>query len=346
MNMGKPEDAKAKPPSTIKVGDSEMFAVPASVSAARAATLLPSGPSEDARHILGHIEIPRRPSRGDSSEYLPLDRLEWVITCDFGDAKLDPKTIAFAFDKEWRQRFGGFTGYGKDAATGRWTFLLSANGPKEVTAVKLAWRFTKTNQPSSREVFDSRLADTKAKLSALGQCDVRANLSPAEAVTRSEQLQKLKERFDLHASLKLVATETSFGGKAVWDVLQCLGLKWGDMDCFHWDNRDGVGDQAFFSVQTSTPPGYFLPEQVAAGKMNPKDLVFVYSIPRSAAPVLVFQAMCRALKYLQRRLGGRITFSSEKDADLKAMEQDIAAIDAGLKANGFAPGSTEALRFF
>ncbi len=38
------------------------------------------------------------------------------------------------------------------------------------------------------------------------------------------------------------------------DVMLCLGLTWGDMDCFHWDNVSGTGDDYHFSVETSTPP--------------------------------------------------------------------------------------------
>ena len=237
-------------------------------------------------------------------------------------------------------------GYGKDAATGRWTFLLSRNGPTEVTATKISWRLAQDNQFDSLELFEGRLNEATAKLSAFGKCDIDANATAADAVSRSGQLLKLRKQFDLHSVLKLVSETGSFDGKTVWDVLMCLGLRWGDMDCFHWENRDHEGDQAFFSVQTSTPPGYFLPEHIVTGRMNPKDLVSVFSIPRSAAPVQVFRAMYRALEYCKERLGGRITFNSGQDADAVAMEKDIAIIEAGLISHGFLPGSSDALRFF
>jgi cell division protein ZipA len=114
--------------------------VPASVSEARAKALLPSVPSEDVTHILGKIEFPALPkSESHGKEYLPSEKVEWVVSVEFqGNPRLDPKKIEELFDTKWRERLGGFVSYGLDADSGRWTFAISADGPRAITRLKLA----------------------------------------------------------------------------------------------------------------------------------------------------------------------------------------------------------------
>ena len=96
------------------------------------------------------------------------------------------------------------------------------------------------------------------------------------------ELQQLKLATDDQVVLVLRApTGKQFDGKLIWDVMKCLKLRWGDMDCFHWRNPSSFGDDYLFSVETSTSPGYFLPEEISADRVHVDDLVFVYSVPRS-----------------------------------------------------------------
>ena len=118
------------------------------------------------------------------------------------------------------------------------------------------------------------------------------------------------------------------------------------MDLFQWWNDSQCGDDAFFSVWTSTPPGYFLPEEVAADHVKVADLIFGYSIPRSADPVTVYDSMVRAVEYSQRRLAGEITAEDGGPIDLVRTREAVVEIATELESLGFAPGSENALRRF
>src|SRR5260370_30191308 len=126
----------------------------------------------------------------------------------------------------------------------------------------------------------------------------------------------------------------------------CLGLNWGDMDCFQWNNPSESGDDHFFWVSTSTPPGYFLPEQIAADRVHVEDLVFEFSVPRSAAPVQVFDAMVKVVEYCQKRLGGTIVGETRSNADLPAIRDRVVETERKLREEGFVPGSEDSLRLF
>lgn len=126
----------------------------------------------------------------------------------------------------------------------------------------------------------------------------------------------------------------------------CLGLKWGDMDCFHWENPTKEGDSYFFSVGTSTPPGYFLPDEIAAGRVQVDDLIFVFSIPRCRAPLKVFEAMVKAVEYSQKRLGGEINDESGKRAKIDELRKRIVDTERQLREAGFAPGAHDTMRLF
>jgi cell division protein ZipA len=329
----------------------KLVLVSSSVSEARAA-LLPTEPSEDASHMLPTLEIAAPAGSNQDKEFLPSTKVSWVLTVNFsGQARLDPQQVSALFDKAWQQDFGFFAAYVQDADTDNWTFLVSANGPKAIKKLKFAWDYVDPvsgfPREPARQLFESRLAQVKEKLAHLGRPAVEPSLPVGEAVERARSLAQLRSQLDYSPVLVLKAPQgATFDGKAVWDVMLCLGLKWGDMDCFHWENRPARGNEHLFSVSTSTPPGYFLPEEVAAGRMQAADLVFGFSVPRSPAPIPVFNAMVQAAQYCQKRLGGSIAGQSGSSADLSSMRKRILEIERKLESAGFKPGSDDAQRLF
>lgn len=268
-----------------------------------------------------------------------------------GDPQLDPEDVARRFDSKWREQFGGMTIYGRDVDSGRWTFVIAADGPKAVDRLKFAFDcvdLLDDEAPlTTEEEYAARVEEITRQLADFGTPTVTASLPPAEAAERSERLRDLKDRLDVGAVLFLRAPPGKrFDGRELWDVMLCLGLQWGDMDCFHWPNPSDVGDGYFFSVETTTPPGYFLPEEVAADRVHVDDLVFVFSVPRCARPVEVFDAMVRAVEYCQQRLGGTIADLDTDPADVAAAREQIVEIVRELKAAGFEPGAGGTLRLF
>ena len=333
----------------VKDGE-HLIAEPASASHGRTA-LLPTKPSEDATAVLGRIPLPKRQPDSEDQEYLPEEATDWVVTVELdGSPKLDPVTVAAVFDEKWRKKFGSHMSFGRDTATGLWTFLVSADGPKSVNDLKFAFDYIDVlndDAPlTTAKQYEQRIAAIQDAMKRFGTPKVSASAPPADAQHRSQHLRQLKSELDFLVTIALVAPKGKrFDGRAVWDAMLCLGLQWGDMDCFHWQNESDIGDDSFFSVWTSTEPGYFLPEEVAANRVRVEDLVFGFSVPRSARPVDVFDAMVRAVKYCQKRLGGTIV-DEHGPLDDARIRQQISGTVRRLNEAGFQPGEGPTLRLF
>jgi cell division protein ZipA len=149
------------------------------------------------------------------------------------------------------------------------------------------------------------------------------------------QLGNAQVEITLHAAL-----EKPFGAREVWDVMYSMGLEWGDMDLFHWGSPNLGGDR-FFSVETTTEPGYFLPEDAAANKRF-GDLVFAFVIPSTLEPARVAAAVLRGAKYAQRRLGGTLTMGESAPLDDAALLGYVRKTVKAMRDAGVTPGSDEA----
>lgn len=327
----------------------EQFYISTATESAQRAAILPTKGSEDKFALLGKIEA-RAEVQHVLDEYLPNPAVEWVVHAKV-QQPLDSKSVKAKFGREWREEYGALTLFGRDVATGRWTYLISSDGPKKVDGLQFAWNYHESWSEDAvidpPELYDARIEAIKTAMASLTPATVHSDVASQDAYARAKRLSQINEQFDRHVIVSLVAPRGKrFAGREVWDVMLCLGLRWGDMDCFHWDNETGVGGDYHFDVWTSTAPGYFLPEEVAAGLVEVEDLVFSYSIPRSAAPADVFQRMMRAVKYAQERLGGTIQGEDEQPLDEDAVAEEIESIAEQLTQLGFAPGSNNALRQF
>ena len=147
--------------------------------------------------------------------------------------------------------------------------------------------------------------------------------------------------FGLHEARRLIDVHSPYGENSRMKLLEEL------QDCSRYLlTYTEEGDDSFFSVWTTTEPGYFLPELVAAGQVRAEDLVFGFSVPRSVAPAHVYRQMLAAAKYAQERLGGVLLSDDGElldEANALAEIEDTVAIllDAGID-----PGSEVALRLF
>lgn len=326
-----------------------------SQSQARADAVLPSQGSEDVSHLLGTIEHPGATAPSwEREEYLPEEATDWVVDVQFpAGSVFAVERLAQLFDKTFREEHGSPTLYGKDAATDSWTYLISADGPTEVTGLKLAWDYFSAwkddAEVATTENYQARLDGIKSALAGDSiEATIQPKLTAEDAAARTLYLSQLPEQVDRTIVFMVVAPdEKLFEGREIWDVMLCLGLTWGDMDCFHWINPTGIGDDYYFSVETTTPPGYFLPEEIAAGRLQTQDLAFLFSLPRAAAPSTIAERMRKAVEYVQSRLGGEIVYMiDDEEVDFDSAMQEIKRIEAELTEQGFPPGSEAALRFF
>jgi len=330
--------------------EEEFFITTASHSEARAGSLLPTNGSEDRRDLLKAPEMAVAPA--SDGNYRPDPKVNWVVDVTFvKSAKLDKAVLLGGFDEKWMRKTGGPELYGKAAADGHWTFVRAGGSPDLYTELAFAWRLVDDLEQSVKPVMSTDLASYLKALnnrdSVLGDPELKPSASPEAAAEAARGLAELKANCDRQAIVVLKAPPNSpFEGRKTWDVMMSLGLKWGDMDIFHWANDSGDGDDSLFSVWTSSPPGYFLPEEIAADRLHTPDLVFGFSIPRSAAPQSVFSSMVKAAEYARQRLGGELLDRDGRALDVGATQKEISTIEQRLNAAGFSPGLNSTLYLF
>lgn len=320
-----------------------------SESKMRVSRILPSVASEDVHALLvpplpAPPPIEENPRRDD----LPDSATEWSIRIAL-QAPLTKAAILSAFSADWRREHPGVI-YGRAVAENRWTFVDAADTPGEfgelIYAVDLVPTWNDPVVPRSESALRHFLSTVKSAAAAVEASSVEAE-APATAARRGQNLFELWKRYGREAIVTLDAPAgESYDGRDIWDVMLALGLEWGDGDLFHWRNESEEGDSAFFSVWTTTDPGYFVPEEIAADRCSAGDLVFGYSIPRSADPLAVFDQMLKAARYAQQRLGGTLVDHQGRELNEIPMREEIAHIADALRAAGIEPGSDAALRLF
>jgi cell division protein ZipA len=308
---------------------------------------LPTKGTEDASHLL-HKWVIEKP-HDQVREYRPSDKVDWVVHIDLPPGTvLTRDTIEKILPERWRDQHLYPDVYGFSPDQKRWTFPNAGDVPDSYSGFQLAWKLrSMDNEALSEKQLDSCLTATREAAHGLNGSNVWAASSSEEGATRSARLLQLVKSCDVNVIVVLRASERNrFEGRAIWDVMLSLGLRWGDMDLFHWENPGVPGQDYFFSVWTSTTPGYFLPEDIGMGQVRTQDLVFGFFVPRTWRPEVVLDSMLRAVHYAKRRLGGRILDRSGSDLSEAKLKADIQQTTAAMAAAGFPLGSDEALYLF
>jgi cell division protein ZipA len=332
----------------VILGDVALF--PESVSKARAARAMPERPSENARALLVVPDIAEAADR-ESDDYPPNRDVDWVIDIEFPEGiRLTRNQVQSHFDQPFLKSISGAMIYGLCSTTGKWTYVAAGDAPEPYSRIALAkslTHYTGDDEPVPESELQKMLAAVSERSSRVRGAVVHPDETSHDAAARSKRLAQLKRHCGQEIVLVLAASPPSnFEGRDIWDVMLCLGLEWGDMDLFHWRNPTDSGHDSFFSVWTTTPPGYFLPEEIAAGDGDTTDLVFGYEPARCSAPPHVFDQMIAAARYAQSRLGGQILDETGHAANIDILKQKIAAIVRALEAAGFPPGAESTLRLF
>src|SRR5688500_17489069 len=118
----------------------ELFEMTASESAERAA-ILPTVPTEAVSELLPKIES-KQADASESREYLTCAVTEWVLDVIWVESSpRNAKELNVQFKGEDWDALGRPTLFGKDAVTGKWTYLVAGDGPIEVTELKAAWSY-------------------------------------------------------------------------------------------------------------------------------------------------------------------------------------------------------------
>ncbi|MGV6831403.1 MAG: cell division protein ZipA C-terminal FtsZ-binding domain-containing protein [bacterium] len=268
--------------------------------------------SEDKSDLLNLIyNAPQTLNKPDSTRYFANEKFDWIITINPKEnGSYTKDQINSVFTRDWRKKMMYPTIYCMPNNSNNWTYLMAAdNNANSFKKVAIAWKlFDSLDDPPStleEELLETFFESVKKKTKELNAGKLITNYSTTEAALVSKKLSQLVTANNQWAIIVLKADQ-KFEGKDIWDVMMSVGLRWGDMDLFHWDNELDVGGDFVFSVWTSTSPGYFFPEEIAKGNVQTDDLIFGFSIPRSVDPEQIFNIMHNVTKYAQKRLGGKL----------------------------------------
>lgn len=312
--------------------------------------LSPSG-TEDVSHLLTLNKEPIKPEpEPDSTRYFASNTYDWIICIDPIAPFFSRDEVNGLFTREWMSENGSPTLYAIPKDSAYWSYF--PYGYKEVNELQriaLAWKLYEDleSPPTiySQERLSQLEASVKERISELGAKEPTYNLTLSEAAETSKKLAQFVPTNNKWCTIVLQADDY-FDGKEVWDVMMSIGLEWGDMDLFHWNNTHPAGDDQYLSVWTSTAPGYFFPEEIAAGRVRTDDLIFGFSIPRSIDPKDVFSVLLETSKYAQKRLGGQLLNGKGQQLDPEIELHRIEKITTNLSAESMSPGDGDALYLF
>lgn len=308
-------------------------------------------PSEDASYILdtSKLVFPKTKQSYEQMEYKADPELEWIINLNPKNGLAVTKTELYKlFDLEWRSNFSSEI-YGYSPKENRWTYAMTGDSLETFSKIQVAINLLEgydEGQRYDQQKLEKYVTELKKRIEFYpGKFDIKSTESTDQAIRKAKGLIELNDAFNQYAIIVLRGNKP-FKGTDAWDGLLSVGLKWGDGDLFHWENREYFGHDQHFSVWTTTDPGYFLPESIKDGQMNPTDLVFGFSIPRSADPKNIFDAMVNTAKYCQKRLGGTILDEDSQPFNEENERKSIADLIHKMQSKGIVPGSDKALVTF
>lgn len=311
-------------------------------------------PSEEASYILdtNKLSIPKKEIENESKEYKADPEREFIINIKLLNGGTFKKNDLWNFfDKEWRTNFTSAEVYGYSEIEKGWTYTIAGDAPdiyeKVQVAINLLGVYNDENPTYEKGKLEKYITALNKKVKTYPYpIELELSESVDKAIEKAKELVVLYNEFN-QDEIIVLKSDKVFKGSDAWDALLSVGLKWGDGDLFHWNNYDAAyGHDQYFSVWTSTEPGYFLPEDIQGGQMNPNDLVFGFSIPRSADPKNIFDIMFNTVLYCQKRLGGTILDKEGNSFNQEEEKIHLIELVDKMKAKGIMPGSGKALRMY
>ncbi|GLB53005.1 hypothetical protein NBRC110019_20450 [Neptunitalea chrysea] len=203
-------------------------------------------------------------------------------------------------------------------------------------------QFNASKDGYSKQQLINYKAGLEANLAKLPYASLTYNYTVEQATDVSHKMAWFIHKNSKWAVIRLKA-DGVYKGKDVWDVMMSVGLQYGANNHFYWYNTDFENaSKTYMSAWTTTPKGYFNPENIRDGKVTTNELVFGFSIPRSIAPEEIFDAMYNIAQYAQSRLGGTITPPVNTENELK----QIRTVVKSLQNENMITGTGDALYLF
>jgi len=339
---------KSKPKSVLD----DYFMSTQSQSKERVKNLSLDKPSEDASYILdtNKLSFPDIKRETEGAEYKADPDKDWVIDLiPVNGDNFRKEDFTKMFDYDWRTKFQS-TIYGFSPEENSWTYADAGGTPdiysKLQVAIDVQGVFNDENPNYDSRKLERYIIELEKRIKKYPtKIRFEHKESIERAIQRAKGLVSLYQEFNADAIIVL-QSDKQFDGAKMWDVLQSVGLNWGDGDLFQWYNNKDYGNDQHFSVWTTTEPGYFLPEEVKDGNLNPQNLVFGFSVPRSADPKNVFEIMFNAVEYCQKRLGGQILDKNMQPFNVEKEQKEMKELLYRMESKGIKAGSDRALRIF
>lgn len=336
-----------------KNNSTELEISTASQSNERANKVLSLEGKEDVSNLL-KIKKPNAKKREKETEikYFANQKYDWIITIEANENDNFERTeIDNLFNNEWRKSVNYPTIYCIPKNSNNWTYFLAGdNNENQFKKIALSWKlYDVIEEPPlvfSNELLQKINKKVNTQIEKIKFKTIEYNYTESEASNKSNSLSKLIQENNQWSIIVLKA-DKKFNGKEIWDVMMSIGLKWGDMDLFHWNNPNiDIGDDYFLSVWTSTEPGYFFPEEIAKGKVKTEDLIFGFSIPRSLSANEVFEVMLKTSEYAQNRLGGTFVDMNGNTFDKEKERERINKVIGNLEKENIKTGIGDAMYLF
>ena len=309
-------------------------------------------PSVNASSILdtNKLSFPDIKRETENVDYKADPNREWIIDLvQVNGGVFKKEDFTKMFDYEWRSKYQS-TIYGFSSEENRWTYADAGGTPdiysKLQVAIDVQGVFNDENPNYDPQKLERYLTELEKRIKKYPtKLRIEQTETISNAILKAKKLVQLYNEFNTDATIVL-QSDKEYKGIEIWDALQSVGLRWGDGDLFHWSNNKDYGHDQHFSVWTTTEPGYFLPEQIKNGNTNPNNLVFGFSIPRSADPKNIFEIMLNAVKYCQKRLGGHILDKNGQAFNEEKEIKNLNELLEEMKSKGIIAGSDKALRMY
>ncbi|WP_109314972.1 cell division protein ZipA C-terminal FtsZ-binding domain-containing protein [Pseudovibrio ascidiaceicola] len=192
------------------------------------------------------------------------------------------------------------------------TYLSSSNAPPEGIELIVSWSPHQFSNTSPETILKEQVA-LNVFLTSLPFGFSSSCLSEEEILKKFERVEAINDLTPDYVSITAYPDANQpFDGKEIWNLLHAMGFKWGDMDCFQWEDPTGQTDYLIWVEPNDGKIGYVLPELVASGEQNFTEVTFSITPPQTPSAVHVFDQLMRAVN----------TFQKETDCNLTAKIDD------------------------
>jgi hypothetical protein len=254
--------------------------------------------------------------------------------------------LSGAMTREWLDQVLGPTFYVK-TPTGRTTYLSSSDAPDSGIELLASWPLREHAALSAAALYEASLNIGRWLENRPGQFTATL-LDEAEISAKLATARHICEVAPHSVGIvnSVETGELPFDGRKVWKTLHSMGFRWGDMDCFQWQDATNQVDYLIWVEVDDGTYGYALPEEIAAGRQNFSAVRFSIDPARTPSPDHVSGELVRAAQCFQKQLGGTLrAYIDDQFVDsLDQLRLAVRRLVAEFDALGMQPASNSILQ--